>query len=337
MPPRGTRRAIILSELIALLPLIRPPAARPRDHPTHIMAQSARRALVAVFALLLLGGFPQSAWPQQPVIHYVYDDLGRLVGVVDQDGNAATYTYDAVGNILAIGRHNVADMPGPVAITLVAPNKGKVGTAVSIFGRGFSADAAQNVASFSGATATVAAATANSLTTSLPPGALTGLVTVTTALGSATSPEPFRVLGLLTISPAGAVLVPNGTQQFTALEAGSPTTEITWAVNGIVGGDATVGTISSSGSYTAPAAVPSPPTVTISATLLDDATITASATVTLLEPQPLLVTAHAVSIGVAAPSFFSVNSLVAPAVSVHPGSPTSALVVAPLVSVQVSP
>src|SRR3989337_2225307 len=80
------------------------------------------------------------AQAEQPVIHYVYDDLGRLVGVVDQDGNAATYTYDAVGNILAIGRHDVADAPGPVAITLVAPNRGKVGTPVSIFGRGFRPD-----------------------------------------------------------------------------------------------------------------------------------------------------------------------------------------------------
>ena len=317
MPPPGTRRTVILSELIALLSLIRPPAARPRNPPTHIMAQSARRALVTLFALLLLGGFPQSAWPQQPRIHYVYDDLGRLVGVVDQDGNAATYTYDAVGNILAIGRHNVADTSGPVAITLVAPNKGKVGTAVSIFGRGFSAEAAQDVASFSGAIATVTAATPNSLTTSVPLGALTGAITVTTPLGTATSPEPFRVLGLLTVSPAGAVLAPNGTQQFTALEGASPTTEVTWAVNGIIGGYATVGTISAVGLYTAPATIPVPPTATVTATLQDDATITASATVAILEPQPLVLAVQPVSVGIAAPSFFSVNSLVAPAVSVR--------------------
>ena len=357
MPPPGTRRAFVLSELITLLPLTRPPAARPRDHPTHTMAQSARRALVALFALLLLGGFPQSAWPQQPRIHYVYDDLGRLVGVVDQSGNAATYTYDAVGNILAIGRHNVADTPGLVAITLVAPSRGKVGTPVSIFGRGFSPDPAQNTVTFSGALATVTAATATSLTTSVPPGALTGLVTLTTPLGSATSPEPFRVLGLLTVSPTGAVLVPNGTQQFAALEGGSPTTDITWAVNGVPGGDGTAGTISSAGLYTAPATIPSPPTVTVSATLLDDASITASAAVTLLEPQPLLVAAQAVSVGAAVPSFSSVNSLlapavsvqmappsfdsvnslVAPAVSVQLGDPLSTFIVAPLVSVQVSP
>ena len=337
MPPPGTRRAFILSELIALRLLIRPPADRPRNPPTHIMAQSARRALVALFALLLLGGFPQSAWPQQPRIHYVYDDLGRLVGVVDQDGNAATYTYDAVGNILAIGRHDVADAPGPVAITLVAPSRGKVGTPVSIFGRGFSPDPAQNTVGVSGAIATVTTATTNSLTTSVPPGALTGPVTVTIPLGSATSPEPFRVLGLLTVSPAGAVLVPNGTQQFTASEGGSPTSDITWTVNGIPGGDATVGTISAVGLYTAPATIPSPPTVTVTATLLDDATVSASATVAMLEPQPLLVTAHAVSVGFATPTFDSVNSLVAPAVSVQLGSPLTTFIVAPLVSVQVAP
>jgi YD repeat-containing protein len=301
------------------------------------MAQSARRALAALFALLLLGGFPQSAWPQQPRIHYVYDDLGRLVGIVDQDGNAATYTYDAVGNILAIGGHNVAETPGPVAITLVAPSKGKVGTAVSIFGRGFNPDPAQTTVAFSGAIATVTAATATSLTTAVPVGALTGPITVTTPLGAATASEPFRVLGLLTVSPAGAALVPNGTLQFAASEVGSPTSDITWTVNGIPGGDATVGTISAVGLYTAPATIPSPPTVTATATLLDDATVSASATVAILEPQPLLVTAHAVSVGFATPTFDSVNSLVAPAVSVQLGSPLTTFIVAPLVSVQVAP
>jgi YD repeat-containing protein len=261
------------------------------------------------------------AQAQQPVIHYVYDDLGRLVGVVDQDGNAATYTYDAVGNIVAIGRNNVADTPGPVAITLVAPSKGKVGTVVSIFGRGFSTDAAQNVASFSGAIATVTAATTNSLTTSVPLGALTGAITVTTPPGTATSPQPFRVLGLLTVSPAAAVLVPNGTQQFTALEAGTATAEVTWAVNGIGGGDATVGTVSSTGLYTAPATVPSPPTLTVTATLFDDATVSASAEVAILPPQFLFIAGPGVSIGFSAPTFSSVNSLVAPAVSIQMAPP----------------
>ncbi len=336
MPPSGTRRTVVLSELIAFLPLIRPPAAHPRNPSTHIMAQSARRALVTLFALLLLGGFPQSAWPQQPRIHYVYDDLGRLVGVVDQDGNAATYTYDAVGNILAIGRHNVADTSGPVAITLVAPNKGKVGTAVSIFGRGFSADAAQDVASFSGAIATVTAATTNTLTTSVPPGALTGPITVTAPLGTATSSEAFRVLGVVTITPTSAVLFPTHAQQFTATESGNTSPSVAWSVNGVSGGNATVGTITSAGLYTAPTAIPSPTTVTVTAISTDDVTLTASASVGIVLPpdrivahsvsissgglsgQPALLTAPPVSVGVATVPIV-VNTLMAGTVSVGVG------------------
>lgn len=55
-----------------------------------------------IMALLFFGGLARSAEAQQSVIHYVYDDLGRLVGAVDQDGNATTYTYNAVVNILAV-------------------------------------------------------------------------------------------------------------------------------------------------------------------------------------------------------------------------------------------
>jgi YD repeat-containing protein len=293
---------------------------------------------VVLGALLLLISFTQPAvWAQQPRIHYIYDDLGRLVGVVDQDGNVATYTYDAVGNILAIGRHNVADTPGPVAITLVSPNKGKVGTAVSIFGRGFSADPAQNTVSFSGAIATVTAASPNSISTSVPPGALTGPIAVTTPLGSATSPEPFTVLGVVTISPTSAVLFPTQTQQFGASVGGTSTPSVTWSVNGVVGGTATLGTISSTGFYTAPTAVPSSPTLAVTATNTDDPSFFDSATVVIVAP-PDQILAHPVSIGVAAPTTITVNSLTAPAVSVGFAAPANTVtpLLAPPVSVGVA-
>src|SRR3989454_1737782 len=58
-------------------------------------------------------------------IFYVYDDLSRLIAVVDEQGNAATYTYDAVGNILKIDRFDAAQQPGPVRITLVTPTAGR--------------------------------------------------------------------------------------------------------------------------------------------------------------------------------------------------------------------
>ena len=36
---------------------------------------------------------------------YIYDDLGSLSQVIDGQGNVATYTYDAVGNLLSITRN----------------------------------------------------------------------------------------------------------------------------------------------------------------------------------------------------------------------------------------
>jgi len=259
---------------------------------------------------------------QQPVIHYVYDDLGRLVGVVDPDGNAATYTYDAVGNILAIGRHNVADFPGPVAITLVSPTKGVVGTPISIFGRGFSPDVAQNSVSFGGGLAPVTGATPNSLATTVPPDALTGPITVTTPLGTATSPEPFHVLGVVTISPTSTVLFPTQTQQFTATVSGTTTPMVKWMVNGIEGGDATVGTIASGGLYTAPTTVPSPQVLTVTAVNKDDPTFSSSASVVIAVP-PDKILAHPVSIGFAAPTTIAVNNLTAQPVSVGIAPPSS--------------
>src|SRR5262245_55537841 len=70
--------------------------------------------------------FSDSALSQQPTIQYVYDALNRLIAVVDQQGNAALYTYDAMGNILRIDRVNAAELPGRVAIAFVTPSKGKV-------------------------------------------------------------------------------------------------------------------------------------------------------------------------------------------------------------------
>src|SRR5207249_3463085 len=91
---------------------------------------------------------------QQPSIYYVYDDLNRLVVVVDRLGNAATYTYDAVGNILRIDRFDASGLPGAVAISLFVPSAGKVGTSVQVFGKGL---APNSMLSFAGRPATITA------------------------------------------------------------------------------------------------------------------------------------------------------------------------------------
>ncbi|PYU46784.1 MAG: hypothetical protein DMG53_11180, partial [Acidobacteria bacterium] len=62
------------------------------------------------------------------------------------------------------------------------------------------------------------------------------------------------------ISPTSATVGAGGTQQFTATVTNTNNTAVTWQVNGVPGGNATAGTISSAGLYTAPAVVPSPAT-----------------------------------------------------------------------------
>lgn len=257
-------------------------------------------------AALIVGlcviGVP-SALGQAGSIYYVYDDLGRLA-VVDQEGNVTAYSYDAVGNITGIQRVNVVDLPGDVGISLFAPKAGRVGAVVEIFGKGFSATPSQNTVTFNRTATTVLTAATNRLTASVPAGATTGPIAVTTPLGSATSSSSFTVVGTLAVSPASVTLNLNGTQQFSATENGNPTSNVTWAVNGITGGDATVGTISSAGLYTAPKTVPATTTFTVAATHPADRSSSATAAATVLGvPRTVIQNLqNAVSMSVACPS-----------------------------------
>src|SRR5438094_904013 len=94
----------------------------------------------------------------------------------------------------------------------------------------------------------------------------------------------------VTISPTSATVGAGGMQQFTATVRKTDKKAVTWQVNGVPGGNATAGTISSAGLYTAPAAVPSPATVTVTAVSQADATKSASAQVTITAPTAVSVT-----------------------------------------------
>lgn len=58
------------------------------------------------------------------------------------------------------------------------------------------------------------------------------------------------------VTPAMVGLLTGQTQQFTATVTGTSNTAVTWAVNGIAGGNASLGKISNTGLYTAPATPP---------------------------------------------------------------------------------
>jgi uncharacterized protein (DUF1800 family) len=64
--------------------------------------------------------------------------------------------------------------------------------------------------------------------------------------------------------------------------------EMQWSVNGIAGGNATVGTISAQGLYTAPATLPDPTSVQVTATSMTDPSQSGAASIALENPIPVV-------------------------------------------------
>ena len=64
---------------------------------------------------------------------------------------------------------------------------------------------------------------------------------------------------------------------------GASNTTVTWQVNGVTGGNSTVGTITAAGVYRAPARPPAPSTLQVSALLQENTAKIASATVTIAD------------------------------------------------------
>ncbi len=101
--------------------------------------------------------------------------------------------------------------------------------------------------------------------------------------GSSSAPlQPPPSSVSVTIFPDSAVVQAGMSQQFTATVTGTSNTAVSWSVNGTVGGSSTVGTITSTGLYTAPAAVPNPPTASVTATSQANTTSSATAAVTIV-------------------------------------------------------
>lgn len=112
------------------------------------------------------------------------------------------------------------------------------------------------------------------------------------------SPSPPQIISVI-VNPQTAQVLTGSSQAFTVAVTGSGTydSSVTWSINGVVGGNATYGTIIA-GQYSAPAAPPNPSNITIKAKSLQDPTKSASATVTVVYPAVLnSITPHAASAG----------------------------------------
>ena len=199
-----------------------------------------------VLLIVIFTTSPLSALAQQGgTTTYVYDANGRLHAVISPAGEAAVYEYDAAGNITAIRRLAA----NALAIISFSPHEGMPGDLVTFIGVGFGGGV--NNVSFNGAPATVVSVTSSKVVATVPAAATTGLVTITTPTGSVTTATPFTIAGLR-ITPSFAALKFAETVQFTAqVFPATLNQDVQWSVDGVNGGNASVGTVSTTGLYTA--------------------------------------------------------------------------------------
>ena len=92
---------------------------------------------------------------------------------------------------------------------------------------------------------------------------------------------------VVSVSPHSASKFPAEQQQFTASVSGTSNTQVTWQVNGATGGSPSVGTVDSTGLYTAPSVVPTANLpIAVSAISQADVMKSDTAMVTIKAPTP---------------------------------------------------
>ncbi len=143
-------------------------------------------------------------------------------------------------------------------------------------------------------------------------------------------PQPFS----LAVSPAPATVLGNTAQQFTATTNDGSHPALSWSVNGVGGGSATTGTISSAGLFTAPEFPPTPNNITIAATETNDNSKSGSSAVTLQNPTPLVTSLAPMAIPVGAFTLNITGAHFAPGAIVNFGS--TALVTTRISSTQLT-
>ncbi|MBL8803413.1 MAG: IPT/TIG domain-containing protein, partial [Planctomycetes bacterium] len=163
--------------------------------------------------------------------------------------NQRDYTYDALGNRTAATnqvRFTAADAFS------IQPRRALTGDTVNILGRNFPFAAPGTVAvTVAGQAATLQSVAPNVITFTMPSVAGGGQVAVTIGGGTPIIVGDILFEGIA-VTPTDVEVTYSEQVQFSAQVTGGATQNVTWRVNDIAGGNATVGTISSTGLYTAP-------------------------------------------------------------------------------------
>lgn len=183
--------------------------------------------------------------------------------------------------------------PAPT-LSAISPTNlaaGSADTTLTLSGDGF---AAQSVVQANGTALATTVVSDTQLTAVVPSTmlAIAGTLSITvenpTPGGGTSTSIALTISIAISVSPATQTLDINQSQPFTATVAGATDQSVTWAVDGVAGGNSTIGMITTAGLYTAPGMPPSPNSVTITATSSADTTQAATATVTVVNPAPVL-------------------------------------------------
>ena len=143
------------------------------------------RLILALLTLAALAPATSHAGAQ-----YVYDQLGRIADVISSDGSVIHYQYDPDGNIVAIDHIGASTL----SVAGFSPSAAYTGYSITVSGTGFSTTPALNAVVVGGVSATVSAATATSLTVTVPYGASTGVISVTVSGVTANSSTSIVIL-----------------------------------------------------------------------------------------------------------------------------------------------
>ncbi|MGA2019813.1 MAG: hypothetical protein ABSH02_04425 [Candidatus Sulfotelmatobacter sp.] len=205
-------------------------------------------------------------------------------GLYTAPSQAGTHTVTATSMASTTARANAAVTvtAAPVISISLSPTSASIAVAASTQFTATVQNATNTavtwyVDTIAGGSSTVGTISASGVYTA-PITAGTHTVTATSVADTADSASAIVTVNGLVISPATAIVAASGAQQFTAAIANVTSTPVSWFVDQVAGGNATVGTISATGLYIAPTTLG---THTITAATVANSAITASASITV--------------------------------------------------------
>jgi serine protease len=254
--------------------------------------------------------YPQSSvgeTPQPPLCHVPASsaDVQSAECICTTDGQTCGAGMASAPGALNAAQRPIAAVSVPASVT--------AGQAVALTGTGSAAQASHTITTYAWANAggeTLSLQNANTASASvtLPKCGVstvtltvtddagrqdTGAVSISPTAVTTTAPATAGQTACSSVTPAVQVgvcpasvslQVNGGTQAFTSTLINTTNANVTWQVNGIDGGNTSVGTISSTGVYSAPASVPAGGTVTVTALSVADSSASASSQIALTAP-----------------------------------------------------